>query len=270
VRELIVTATKEPIVLDGALELVWLREAGQLQVVDLRVPAPTRITIGQRVPGKMPLVVDRQVDQKSAYVEATNRDGCISDALLTLTWDVEPELKVEREGGELPADRRVKLVGGAWLNANLQRSGGAHPEPLDLGGEGPRATVEMAVKVRTCDSGDDGCGRTVDFGETGWQLMVVQSEHKSREGIEGCNYLRCLLYDPKRPKTEAFASPLAPLVWKRADAVAPAACGSFLFDRSGRFYLSASSVCSVTKGCSDAGGEAIGWLPPGTWIVGRS
>jgi hypothetical protein len=93
-------------------------------------------------------------------------------------------------------------------------------------------------------------------------LFIVQGDDEDE-----CPRYTCMLFDPAK---KTFASPLDSLKWGKAESVAPMPCGTFLFARSGHRYLTAGKVCDMVEGCSDIGGEALGWLPTGAWIlIGR-
>jgi hypothetical protein len=243
--------------LDGSLELLWLREGRTLDVVDLRAKKPARIHIARGLPESAAFDITRSVEGTPVHIGRP--PACPTDVLILLDWLSEPTLTVDREGEpETREDRKARLVGKAWLDANRDRAGGVHPSFFDPWRNGERFVAEIPASMKKCQPGLD-CSRMIGFGSTGWQLFIVQGDNEN-----DCPRFTCLLFDPSN---KTFASPLDPLKWGKAESVAPMPCGTFFFDASGRRYLTAGKVCDLVEGCADIGGEALGWLPTGSWIV---
>jgi len=253
-RDLVRSQAPAPL-LDGGLDLIWLREGGNVAVVDLRAKAPKRIAIARAVPTDAALKVQRMAGDD--VVTLARNDVC-SNEFISIAWYL---LRVERylTDGEEDLETSAKLTGKGWLKANQHREGPTEPASLTPWDDGAASTVALpGVKTKCADGAD--CKRSIDFGAKGWQLVVAGAAPK-KENAAQCFSYSCLLHDPK---TNTFASPEDPSKWGPASQVTLASpCGPFLFDASGKRYLTRTRLCDFDHGCREIGGESIGWLPFG-------
>lgn len=243
--------------LDGGIDLLWLREGTNVSVVDLRAKAPKRIPIARAVPADVSLRVERMA--KDEVVSLSRTDVC-SDEFISIAWYV---MRIERYLVDAEADLETsaKLIGKAWLKANKSREGPTEPGSLNPWDDGAAAPITMTGALVRCAEGAD-CKRSIDFGAKGWQLVVAGATNRDANSSRCFSY-SCLLYDPK---TRTFASPEDSGRWGAPDGRAARPCGPFLFDSAGKQYLTRSHLCDLDHGCRDAGGETIGWLPFGPRI----
>jgi hypothetical protein len=243
--------------LDGGIDLLWLREGTNVSVVDLRAKTPRRIPIARAVPADVSLRVQRMANDE--VVSLSRTDVC-SDEFISIAWYV---TRIERYlvDAEADLDTSAKLIGKAWLKANKDREGPTEPGSLNPWDHGAAAPIVLPGALTKCAEGAD-CKRSIDFGAKGWQLVVAGATNKDPK-VSRCFSYSCLLYDPK---TRTFASPEDPGRWGPPDGMAARPCGPFLFDSAGKEYLTRSHLCDLDHGCRDAGGEPIGWLPFGPRI----
>ena len=187
---------------------------------------------------------------------------CETTILTEIVWlGPSPSLRVTREGPSLQQDRRAKLVGTRWLKENLHRAGAPQPDMEDYWaeeGKGEPSPLKISSKVGSCPISLT-CGRWLPFGTGGWKIAITGGEVRG-----GCKRYQCLLFDPEK---KLFATPTEPRTWKSAEDVKPGACGTIFFDQTEESYLTEGKVCSLKKGCRDAEGDGVGWLPTGRWIV---
>ena len=230
-------------VYDAALELIWVRRPGTLEVWDLREQKPKAI----------PILTDA-VDQGDFTIERGNHDVnaggmCEVTATMTIKWSRHPS--VEIVGYDDPPQPR--LVGAAWLRAEFERP----LRPVSLTRSDPMLTDESHVrvprKVGTC-SYPPYCGRGVPFGNTGWTLAIASEEQGD------CEHLACVLYDPRAKK---FGKPPLPEKWKpSAQKSMLGACGLYRFELGGKWFAVEDQVCAIGGSCSTLADSArvIGWL----------
>jgi hypothetical protein len=141
-------------VLDGSLELLWLREGRTLDVVDLRAPKPTRIHIARALPESAAFGITRRVE--GSLVNIGRPPACPTDVVISLEWFGEPTLNIDREGEPATReDRKARLVGKGWLDANRDRAGGVHPPFLDPWRNGERFVAEIPASMKKCHPGLD-------------------------------------------------------------------------------------------------------------------
>jgi hypothetical protein len=259
-RELVTSDADLPL-LDGKLELLWLREDRKLYVVDLREKKPSRILIGRGLPEPAAFWISGTV--RDEPIDVSRPPACAMDLGIVLNWVKKPTLRIFREykpdGEETKEDWKLRLVGQDWLTSNLNREGGSHPRFLDLWKDGEKSTADLPPAVANKGDAPGDRSKMIAFGQKGWNLVIAGGH---REG--DCYRYNCLIFDPAR---KWFASPLDPLKWGKPESVAPARCGIFYFNASGSHYLGQGKVCGLVGGCVDIAGEGLGWLPTSAWIL---
>lgn len=219
------------------LELVWFRDGEHLRVLDLRREGAPVHTIARGMPDEHRLWIARG----SEIIDPN--DGC-DLSYVSLDWTEQPKLEPI-----LTDAPNLRLDDGGWLAAELERA--ARPVVVKQGFFGK--AVRLPRRVMECEDPAD-CGKTGPFGG-GFLLVLV------RDALGGdCVERACLAFDPK---TKRFATPPKIAAWGSAQQTPPGTCGPYLFDERRRFFLVDHRLCELGQGCSDVGGEALGWLVPG-------
>jgi len=245
--------------LDPALDLVWLSGEGRLGVVDLRAPtgapdAPAMVVpIATGLPPDRPFTVQRARFRKQPASFVASSDGR-EDDWIELAWGARPAIRAKTLGmweDEGPAPS-LAIVGGAWLKAERERP--ARPDR-----PAPRlvdAALRVAPPATLASCGDaDLCGQAAPFGPGGWRLVLT-----SHECGDFC-YIGCLLRDPA---SKRWAVPDERLDWVETPANT-GSCGPYLFDPAQTRWAVGELLCSAA-GCTELGGRALGWLPPGPQV----
>ena len=243
------TGTATEVVLDAALDLVWVQGNEALDVIDLRARKDNVVGIARGLPSGVPISVTRRM---GGGAHASVPPGsCDIGRSLELDWQNHPRLQYldgNTAGWVEPGS--ATLIGAPWLRAELAREPGithAMLRGFPLGGPAPAAP--FAARQPKCAWG--GCGRPIPFDGSGVELVVTSFER------DDCAHLGCHLYDPAKKK---FATPPVATAWGAIDAVPSGPCGVYHFDRSGKRFLIRTSVCKVGGKCEDLGGDAVGWL----------
>ena len=249
----LITDAPADVLLDPGFELLWLHRKDSVDVVDLRQAKPVAIPIARGLPPDAGFVVS--VDDGGDGLRSVFRQpGCERDMVVNLQWLSVPSLElIDKPRGK----GTFTKAGKEWLRANRERGGERRLDLADFAGSGEPSKVTLPPKVAHCFRPGD-CGHWLPFGPGGWRLVLTGMQAKDR-----CHLHQCLIFDPK---TNNFASPVEPKKWGKADEVQQGSCGPFEFDQAGHFYLSGSKACSVQGGCTDLGGEAIGWMKPGAMV----
>jgi hypothetical protein len=250
-RDLVAAAPREAM-FDPAVDLLWIRGDDRLDVIDLREAAPTVVAVASGLPTLAPIEITMTGQGGEGDYTVERPSSCDVGARIELKWATPPELFVTSEEMNTPT-----LVGRPWLVANIHREKRPASRLVEfLTAEEPQR-VRLPKTLARCDDPDD-CGMGLQFGATGWVLVLVHAT-----GGGDCQHSSCLLYDRR---TKTFASPRAPTNWRPPGKIAPTSCGPFRFDAAGSNYLSKSAVCSPRNGCTELDGEAIDWIDRGAWV----
>jgi len=230
---------------DPRLDLLWVATQDTLEVVDLRKPVPKATIIATDVP-----------DVPISIIGTYNGSlGMGAPEIVELDWSKTPSTKMDLTFGEVlnedqaAAIKKVKIVGGEWLIAELDRTS------RDLTSKTPEKR-RVKVPIHYCEDGGD-CGQAVAFGASGWDLYVAQY---------GCGdycYYQCLLHDPK---TKKVAEVTLPPKWVDKIEQPESECGPYIFSEDGKTYATDDKLCTVGGECKDIGGTVIGTLQPATTI----
>jgi hypothetical protein len=248
IKQTLVSGSPREILFDAALDLLWLRAAERLDVVDLRANVPAAVPIARDLPANARVTISAYWSGHPASVYP--RTNCEVDSLISVNWLETPKLSFE--GGK--KSRKVRLVGNAWLQANYERVAEAAPLFVDFEHNGESPLVKLPASVARCEPGSV-CGKWMPFGSSGRRIVLAGSKTSER-----CRSYSCLLFDPK---AQTFSSPNEPEKGSKADQAVPGSCGPMYFDRAGQHYLLGNKLCSMREGCRDLAGESIGWLRPG-------
>jgi hypothetical protein len=236
-------------VYDPALELVWVRRLGQLEVWDLRQDKPRAI----------PVLADAADEGDFAIQRGDHRvapgGACIVPGSMVVHWSKRPSVEV-LGFDEMDAPPQPRLVGAAWLAREAGRPARAVPlttTPLPAPA-GSESRVTLPGTVGRCSEPRQ-CGSGVPFGGTGWTLVVGAED----QGAD-CQHFRCLLRDPQ---AKTFGKPPLPATWSREprrSMLGP--CGLYRFAAGGKWFAVDDRVCAVGGSCSTLGPSAqvFGWL----------
>jgi hypothetical protein len=232
-------------VYDAALELIWVRRLGQLEVWDLREDKPKAIVILADAPDLGDFTIERGNHLLSP------RGMCDVTGTMTIKWSKHPSVAIVGYDDAEPL--RPRLVGSAWLASQFDRP----LRSVSLTRADPSLTAVSHVwvprKVGTCSDPQD-CGRGVPFGNTGWTLVVVSEEQGD------CEHFGCVLY---APRTKRFGKPPLPEKWKpNAQKSMVGECGLYRFEPEGKWFVVTNQVCAVGGTCSTLAelARVIGWL----------
>lgn len=231
-------------VLDDGLELVWFLSRGSLYVLDLRATEAKPVVIATGLTEDIPFSVlrTRKTAGDGGLASTAGRDF----AWTVLTWSAKPALGRESLDGEEGAPPGAKLVGAAWLRAELGREAKRRP----AGKPHPALpAVALPEGIGECED-PELCGSALPFGPTGHQLVVV-----THSCGDFC-YVQCLLYDPAK---RLFGVPPVPATWSAAPEEF-GSCEGYFFELAGPRFLFGTSACEPKTGCQDLGGTALGWL----------
>jgi hypothetical protein len=228
--------------LDWRSDLLWIRSADRLLVVDLRAPSPAPQPIVTQLSGPLPFAVAVTSSKSGQY---TTVSRACADEKVTLKWDARPSVSVAG----------AKVVGAKWLAQSSNRPLAQGPEAA--GFDASSNFDEMKIPSRKgCDSAEV-CGRTEPFGGTGWKLVLVGSK------LDRCPGKACLLFDPKSGE---YATPRPPLVWAAFKKSKPGSCGPYLFDKSKQWFLTDTSACKSDGTCVVVKGQPLGWADLGAAV----
>lgn len=235
---------------DAVSELVWLRTSSELRVYDLRQKDVWK-------PAESVLIASGVENGPSIWVSQEGAgvmpdDGCESPSI-QLDWTREPSIE-----GMLEPQESAKLEGQAWLARELNRPrrkvpGGRHSE-FDL--RAAKTHSKLPKKLTSCDEPTD-CGTSVPFASWGIELVLVYDQQGG-----DCWERKCVLHDPK---TGQFARPPLAEHWGSLAETKAGSCGPFQFDATGDAFIYGQSLCTK-DGCTDLGGDAVGWLEPGPTV----
>lgn len=223
---------------DPALELVWMRDADRLLVLDLRAPKSTPVVIARGIPA-----VNRfSIEREPSSVET--EDGCDLPAI-ALTWSKSPELE-----GMLVDGPVGRIENSSWLRAMLDRQARHTGTRRSFSDD----RIALPKKLLHCEE-PSACASTVAFGGPDQQLVLV------RETMGGdCFQRACLV---RNRQTGLFASALQLSDWKPATETRPGPCGPFHFDEAQSSFLVGRWLCKSGERCVSLEGTALGWLVPG-------
>jgi len=239
---------------DAALELVWVRRFGELQVLDLRASALQPISLIGGLPEGGRLEVRHRHEPFAALQPESS---CDHGDVVSLDWSLEPELE-SSEGGT-PRRRALSPSGRQWLRAEWARPTRALlPRPHF---ESAASRVSLPKTALRCDD-EKLCGSALPLGASGLELVLVQSQWGA-----DCNHYACLLHNPA---TKLFATPPVARAWGEAAATAPGTCGPFLFQRDAVWFLVGNALCGPDGQCQALEGRGLGWLLPGPIVGERS
>jgi hypothetical protein len=243
--------------LDTTLDLVWIQGAATLDVIDLRAPADEVVAVAEGLPGALPISITRTTD--AGTHASASPSGCDSGRSLALAWNATPRLQLlDARGWTEPEGAR--LVGAAWLDAQLTRAPGAvRAARREFLLDGSPAAPAFSRRGSKCPASP--CGSPIPFDGSGVELVVTSFEQGD------CVHLACHLYDPAAKK---FATPPLARSWADLDRTSGGPCGVYHFDRSGKHYLIETNLCTVGGACRDLGGDAVGWLSGRGADVGTS
>jgi hypothetical protein len=235
--------------LDAKLDLLWVQGPESLDVIDLRAATDEVVAVARGLPPALPISVTRTTDGGSHA--SASPSSCDSGRSLELAWKAPPRLTLlDARGWAEPAGSR--LVGAAWLGAQLARAPGAvRVARRDFPFDGSPA-APLSARGARCPAAP--CGRPISFDGSGVQLVVTSFDQGD------CIHLGCHLYDPAAKK---FATPPVARAWGDLDRTPAGPCGVYHFDRSGKRFLVETSLCAVGGACQDLGGDAVGWLSGG-------
>lgn len=243
---------------DAAQDLVWFHSGSTLYVIDLRGAARKPVAIATRVPaGAFGVEGASSTEAGTTYagvypVFHVGKTPHVSTAIGAYggIWE-------EQDADQKKAIRKIKLVGKKWLVKQARRVARTAP-PAPRVGELTGKLVKVPVDADACDGSSAACGDTLDFGATGFQLVVISSSCG-----DAC-HLSCVLYDPKR---KTFADPNATKgAWSAtlpADSAASCFGENYGFHASGEYFSGGNRCTASATGvaCTASDGWIhIGWL----------
>jgi hypothetical protein len=243
--------------LDTAQDLVWFTSKGTVQVIDLRDPTRT------------PVVIIDQMEGASVQVtgfSSAEINTVPSSTFLSLALGKKPRLhgekgiyaEVDEDAAkhQLKALKKAKLVGAAWIKAQLGRKPRAIAAPA---ARPAPAAVALPPGMGHCED-TGGCGNATWLAGTPYQLVVVMGACG-----DAC-YEGCALYDPAK---KVFAGLGDSATWgPMTDDIKNVGCTSVATDPSGGRYFVESAVCTIDAkqlACTDLKPwTAFGWIttPP--------
>jgi len=239
---------------DAALELVWVRRGGELQVLDLRASALQPISLSGGLPDGGHLEVRHRHEPFAALQPEST---CDHGNVVSLDWSTDPGLEIS--GSDTPRRLAPSPSGRQWLTAEAARPTRALPPRPHF--EAATARVSLPAAALRCDD-EKLCGSALPLGSSGLELVLVQSQWGA-----DCNHYACLLHNPA---TRLFATPPVARAWGEAAATAPGTCGPFLFQRDAAWFLVGDELCGPDGHCQALGGRGLGWLWPGPIVGERS
>jgi hypothetical protein len=250
-EQVVFTAAVDSASYDAALDLVWLRSKGTLQVIDLRDPKRKPIVIAKKMPegGGWAVVMPGKggatynTDYVAVFPLLDVKSGKFKPGMGAYEG-VDPD----SEKAAKKAIKKIKIVGKAWLGKLKKRAARDVPAPADKAGP----QVELPDTIETsCDDAEE-CGSSVTFGATPYLLVTV--EHSCGDAC----YTSCVLYDPK---TKKLASPTTSSPW--AASADPGPCWDYAHAADGAWLNGAMRCTADGKGvtCADATPWThFGWL----------
>jgi hypothetical protein len=219
------------------LELLWFRDGSRFGVVDLRKADAPEVSIAEGMPDE-----DRWFITRGRVLIAPE-DGC-DLPYISFQWSATPELKpVLTEAPDL------RISNQAWLSAELARP----TRPVGRRQLFTGKRLSLAKKLLACEDPSE-CGKTASF-STDKELVLVRDQTGG-----DCVERACLLHDPA---TNQFATPPKAEKWGPAKTTAPGPCGIYEFEQTKSSFLLDHRLCNLDRGCTDLGGEALGWLVAG-------
>jgi hypothetical protein len=243
---------------DPLLEIVWYVQRDTLYALDLRADAVQPVEIARAL-GDTPfeiVVGDRVV--------ATRRAEYADQATLPrIVWG---KAKLERA-------KQADFVGASWMREQAKRKARAAPPVIKA--KAWKGKVALPADSCTCSSNSSEkecaresrktCGKAVDFGQTGWQLVVVGMDNTtSSDGVDWSWRYRCLLFDPG---TKDFSSLADPSSWGRPGGLESYPCNGYAFEAGGKAWVQDIQVfCAAGARCHGPSVEFLGWLDPGPTI----
>jgi len=232
---------------DAALDLIWLRRDTGLDVLDLRLPGPavakTLVTAPDKVLEKLGDHFREPPHWDMTSSVFVNLDTpCSHGAGVVLDWS-------KGGVGTTTGAEAVKVVAKDWFAAQEHRTRRDVPPAFTKKLAKPR---KVPKNVGTCHAdakeelGKAECGRVLEFGATGSELVVVSANP------DKCPAKQCRLHDAATKKFTTIPG-IAP------DDTEARTCGPFLFDGTGTSYLVEDQLCTGQT-CASVGKQAIGWL----------
>jgi hypothetical protein len=246
-RRTIVSAPVQEGLYDAALDLLWVRREGRLEVVDLRKANPVPVPIVADMGDEGEFVIETR-DKRTLRIPGV----CVVRGSVEVKWVDHPSVHVRGfDEGEPPKPR---LVGANWLKQELKRDRrDVKLERATLPAFGATPVVKLPKKLAKCASPAE-CGTAIPFGGSGWQLVYAGEDQG-----EDCQHYRCLLRDPATGK---FGKPPVPATWlPNVNSSVIGSCGPYRFDLSGKWYSSENQLCAAGGTCRALGAALmLGWL----------
>lgn len=239
-------------VYDPAQELIWFKTGGLLEVIDLRDPGHAITVIAKKVPTEGWAVsgfsnVAYQTDYTNIFtivrIEKKPKAEAGEGAYL--------EVNSEDDAKLTKAVKKVKIVGGKWITAQLARKPNATPKE-----RAAPPQVKVQVPADACEDSPDECGQASWLGASPYQTVVV--EHSCGDAC----HQSCVLYDPAKKQ---FAAPLAPGGWGALDKTDHGGCNGFAVDPGNTRYFTDEAPTLCTLGakmtCTDLGAwQPFAWI----------
>jgi hypothetical protein len=240
------------VVLDSALDLVWVQGNETLDVIDLRAESDEVVAVAKGLPAALPITIIRTTS--TATHASASPSSCDSGRSLTLEWKEDPRLRLlDARAAGWTDPEGATLVGASWLRKQLARPRREDHAPRREFpfSEAPPGSP-FSARQSKCPAAP--CGMPISFDGSGVELVVTSLEQGD------CLHLGCHLYDPAKKK---FATPPSPTTWGEIESIPSGPCGPYHFDRAGKHFLIDRTLCAVGGLCQDLGGQAVGWLSAG-------
>lgn len=236
------------------LGLLWYVAGGTLKVLDLRASSPKPVAIVKGIPEGVKIAIHRGKGPKAMR---TLIGSAMTNETLELRWATTSELaakaEVEEEADKtlLAKMRKATLAGASWLGTQANRSA---DDRLHL-----RFKASKVAGLDTSCDNRDACYQAMDFGKSGWQLVVT--EYSCGDACHS----GCLLYDPKTKKVAQPKSSPTPTWVAPSEIEGSGACADYRFAAGGGSYFRAGDdkLCVFGHTCEPLPGKAVGMLEPG-------